>query len=239
VRRRRSLAYPKPCSIEWWDTRSTYCNPVNLQNTIGEGFVFLLQVTSLLWEFLWLSVGQDSHFPIQPVLHVIHIHDSSIPPRRLDTYTPSALLRLTGFMGSPSITDTDLDYWGPTCWLRPPFMSEIESVTLVSNQSECGVMGHTPLSLCPPSGRTVMCRGFRCTWVRSDSCTSEWPKFGPTTIPNSCGHDTGGGLCVRRVGRMTTVLLHGLRVQQGLSLLWINKAKDKDKMYMSVGVMKD
>ncbi len=114
MRRRRSLAYPKPCSIEWWDTRSTYCNPVNLQNTTGGGFVFLLQVASLLWEFLWLSVGQDSHLPIQPVLHVIHIHDSSIPLRRLDTYTPSALLRLTGFMGSPSIADTDLDYWGPT-----------------------------------------------------------------------------------------------------------------------------
>ncbi len=37
----------------------------------------------------------------------------------------------------------------------------------------------------------------------------------PTTIPNSCGHDTGGGLCTKTVGRMTTELLHGLRVAQG------------------------
>ena len=72
------------------------------------------QVTSLLWELLCLSVGQDSHLPIQPVLHVIHLHVSSIPLRHLDTYTPAALLRLTGFMGSPSIADTELVYWGPT-----------------------------------------------------------------------------------------------------------------------------
>ncbi len=71
------------------------------------------------------------------------------------------------------------------CYLRPPFMSEITSVTLTWNQSVCGVMGHTP-SLCPPSDFTVMSRDFRCTWVRRDSCTPEWPKFGPTTIPNFC-----------------------------------------------------
>ena len=40
------------------------------------------QVTSLLGALLWLSVGQDSHFPIQPVLHVIHIPDSSTPLRQ-------------------------------------------------------------------------------------------------------------------------------------------------------------
>ena len=49
-----------------------------------------------------------------PVLHVIYIHDFSIPLRRLDTYTPAAPLRLTGFMGSPSTADTELVYWGPT-----------------------------------------------------------------------------------------------------------------------------
>ncbi len=67
------------------------------------------------------------------------------------------------------------------CYLRLPFMSEIKSVTLAWNQCVCGVMGHTPLPRCPPSTCTVMSRGFRCTWVRSDSCTPEWPKFGPTT----------------------------------------------------------
>jgi len=67
---------------------------------IGEVLPVGYQVTSLLWELLWLSVGQDSHLPIQPVLHVIRIHDSSIPLRRLDTYTPAAFSRLTGFMGS-------------------------------------------------------------------------------------------------------------------------------------------
>jgi len=75
---------------------------------IGEVLPVGYQVTSLLWELLWLSVGQDSHLPTQPVLHVIHIHDSSIPLRRLDTYTPVSFSRLTGFMGSPSIADTDL-----------------------------------------------------------------------------------------------------------------------------------
>ncbi len=80
---------------------------------------------------------------------------------------------------------------------------------------ERGVMGNIPLTRCPPSTCTVMSRGFRCTWVRSDFCTPEWPKFGSTTIPNFCGHDTGGGLCARTVGRMTTALFHGLRVAQG------------------------
>ncbi len=108
------------------------------------------------------------------------------------------------------LLETHVDYY-----LRPPFMSEIKSVALAWNQSVRGVMGHTPLPLCPPSTYTVMSRGFRCTWVRSDSCTPEWPKFGPTTIPNFCGHDTGGGVCVRTVGRMTTALFHGLRVAQG------------------------
>ena len=61
----------------------------------------------------WISVGQDSHLPIQPVLHVIHIPDFSTP-LRLDTYTPAALLRLTGFMGSPSTADSKLRYWKPT-----------------------------------------------------------------------------------------------------------------------------
>jgi hypothetical protein len=71
------------------------------------------QVTSLLERLLWLSVGQDSHLPIPPVLHVIHIPDFSTP-HRLDTYTPTALLRPTGFMGSPSTADSKLRYWKPT-----------------------------------------------------------------------------------------------------------------------------
>jgi hypothetical protein len=72
------------------------------------------QVTSLLWKLFWLSVGEIHTCRCQPVLHVIYIHDSSIPLRRLDTYTPAAPLCLTGFMGSPSIADTELVYWGPT-----------------------------------------------------------------------------------------------------------------------------
>ena len=69
------------------------------------------QVTSLLWELLWLSVGQDSHLPIQPVLHGIHSSDSqSRLPYRLDDYPPAAFLDLTGFMGSPSVADTALSY---------------------------------------------------------------------------------------------------------------------------------
>jgi len=121
---------------------------------IGEVLPVGYQVTSLLWELLWLSVGQDSHLPTQPVLHVIHIHDSSIPLRRLDTYTPVSFSRLTGFMGSPSIADTDLTLLGTLvdCYLRPPFMSEITSVALARSQGARGVMGHTPLPLCPPSG---------------------------------------------------------------------------------------
>jgi hypothetical protein len=71
------------------------------------------QVTNFLGALLWLSVGQDSPLLIQPVLHVIHIPDPSTP-LRLDTYTPVALFRLTGFMGSPPITDTKLRYWEPT-----------------------------------------------------------------------------------------------------------------------------
>ncbi len=90
-------------------------------------------------------------------------------------------------MGSPSITVPELDYWGPVLivvsdlpsWVR----SRFTSVTLTWNQSVCGVMGHTPLPLCPPSVCTVMSCDFRCAWVRSDSCTPEWPKFGTTTIP--------------------------------------------------------
>ena len=71
------------------------------------------QVTSLLETFLWISVGQDSHLSIQPVLHVTHIPDFSTP-HRLDTYTPAALSRLTGFMGSPSTADSKIRYWKPT-----------------------------------------------------------------------------------------------------------------------------
>ena len=85
------------------------------------------QVTSLLWKLLWLSVGKDSHLPIQPVLHVIHIHGSSIPLRRLDTYTPTELLRLTGFIGSPSIPDTELDYWGPSLITTSDIPSRVRS----------------------------------------------------------------------------------------------------------------
>ena len=40
-----------------------------------------------------------------------HPHSRSTP-LRLDTYTPMTPLRLTGFMGSPSITDKELSYWG-------------------------------------------------------------------------------------------------------------------------------
>jgi hypothetical protein len=71
------------------------------------------QVTSLLEGLLWISVGQDSHLPIQTVLHVIRIPDFSTS-HRLDTYTPTTLLRPTGFMGSPSSTDSQFRYWKPT-----------------------------------------------------------------------------------------------------------------------------
>jgi hypothetical protein len=126
-----------------------------------------------------------------------------------DTFMTTTHLRLTGFMGSSSIEDTELDYWGPTLipvsdlplWVR-------SRVWCWCGTDVCGVMGHTSLPLCPPSGSTVMSRGFRCTWVRSDSCTPEWPKFG-TTVP----FQTPVVMTPWTVGRMTTTLLQGSRVE--------------------------
>jgi hypothetical protein len=119
-----------------------------LRTDIVEVLLVGYQVTRLLGVFLWKSVGQYSHLSIQTVLHVIHTPDSSTP-LRLDTYTPTVLLRLTGFMGVPRLQTrrsgngdrTHVDYY-----LRPPFMSEVTSVVLVWSQCVRGVMGHTPLT---------------------------------------------------------------------------------------------
>ena len=75
-------------------------------------------VQCLLGTLLCLSVGQDSHLPIQPVLHVIHIHDSSTF-LRLDTldhtYTPTVSFTTHGFHGE------SLDYRHGTIlmWTTP------------------------------------------------------------------------------------------------------------------------
>ena len=52
---------------------------------------------SLLWTLYRLLVGQDSHLPIQPVLHVIQYPDSSTP-LLIDTY-PLGTFRTHGFHG--------------------------------------------------------------------------------------------------------------------------------------------
>ena len=73
-----------------------------------------------------------------------------------------------------------------------PFL-EIGFTTL--NRRVCGVMGRTPRTHLSQSGCTVMSGGFRCTWVRSDSGTPEWPKFGPTVPFSTPGVMTQGGGC--------------------------------------------
>ncbi len=112
------------------------------------------QVTNLLETFLWLSVGQDSQ--IQSVLHVIHIPDFSTP-HRLDTYTPS-LLRLTGFMGSPSTTDSKIRYWKPTLIPTSDLPLSVNSwVWRWCGADVCVVSCVIHLChICSPSGRIVV-----------------------------------------------------------------------------------
>jgi hypothetical protein len=128
---------------------------------------------------------------------------SDSPTSRVVNYTPAVLLRLTGFMGTPSITDTELNYRkaGDPCWLLSPnSLYEWDHECVVGEEPMC-VRCHGTYTSATLSSKCLHCYEswlsvFRCTWIRSDSRTPEWPKFGPTTIPNSCGHDTGGGLCV-------------------------------------------
>jgi hypothetical protein len=133
---RGSTFHVTPCHDDVSDTEST-----DIVEVLPNGY----QVIILLETLLWLSVGQDSHLPIQTVHHVIHIPDFSTP-HRLDTYTPTVLLRLTGFMGSPSTADSKLRYWKPTLITTSDLlMSKLTSVSLTWNRCVCGVMGHTPL----------------------------------------------------------------------------------------------
>ena len=54
--------------------------------------------------------------------------------------------------------------------------------------------GNTLLTHLSQSVSTVMSRAFWCTWVRSDSCMTEWPKFGPTVPFQTPVVMTQGGL---------------------------------------------
>jgi hypothetical protein len=112
-------------------------------------------------------------------------YTDSSTPLRLDTCTPTVFWHLTGFMGSPLTSDSELMYRGPTLIVT----SDLPLWVRKRVWRWCGRWCGTNLCVvswdihlyhvCAPSGRTVMSRNFWCTWVRSDSCTSEWPIFGP------------------------------------------------------------
>ena len=58
----------------------------------------------------------------------------------------------------------------------------------------CVVSKYTSDTFYP--GGTVMRSGLGFVLVGSELFMTGWLKFGPVRTPNSCGHDTGGGMCV-------------------------------------------
>ena len=114
----------------------------------------------------WLSVGWDSHSPIQTVLHVIHLSDLRLP---FVWYLHTHRFHVK-FMGSPSVSDT----WSVVLrtnhtysLLGPPLLGSHES----DNSSVS-------------TKRTDPC----CVLVGNDLNMTGWLKFGPVSTPNSCGH---------------------------------------------------
>ena len=130
-------------------------------------------------------------------VHPVRYHDT-MPPR--GAFMTICRTRFTlARHGAIVLRTTHVDWF-----LGPPFENP-KSVALTWNRCLCGVMGHTPLSHLSQSVGTVMSHGFRCTWVRSDSCIPEWPKFGLTVPFQTPVVMTQGGGCVPwTVGRITS-----------------------------------
>jgi hypothetical protein len=70
--------------------------------------VHYLQVQYLLWTFFRVSVGQDSHLPIQLGLHIIRFSDPSTSDLRFDTSTPETPFRVS--WGVPRFGEEDPSY---------------------------------------------------------------------------------------------------------------------------------
>ena len=85
-------------------------------------------------------------------------------------------------------------------------------------------MGHTPLVHLSQSGSTVMSRGLCYVLVGSDLCMTGRLKFGPVSIPNSCGHDTGGFLWALKSRSDDHSTAHGHVLRRVVSRLTRNSA---------------
>ena len=115
-----------------------------------------------------------------------HIHPRHLYASRVSWGVPR--FRHTCLVVSLKASHTDF-------LLGPPFISESnESGNSRWRQQWCvfGVsLGHIPQTRVAFGG-TAMSRGLCCVLVGNDLCMARWLKLGPLSIPNSCGHDTGG-----------------------------------------------
>ena len=104
---------------------------------------------------------KDSHLPIQPVLHVLLFSPSFDFPTFWHLSTRDTL-GITGFMGIPSVTDTEPSNHGLKHWLLPRTSLRWSQEFDVKVDPTCvrGVMGHTPLPCLSQSGITTMSRGL-------------------------------------------------------------------------------
>jgi hypothetical protein len=76
-------------------------------------------------------------------------------------------------------------------------------------------------------GGTVTSSGLDFVLVGSDLCLTGWLKFGTVPTPNSCGHVTGGGMCVMNHGhvlsRVVGRLIRTSVFPSTSSFSWLNK----------------